>query len=91
MPGVNIGVIAEQAQVATSTIRYYERIGLLPPPKRVSGRRQYDSSILKKLRVIQAGSTSRFDAGRNSNALARLSRGHATCRTLAEVVDCEAD
>ncbi len=53
MPWVNIGVIAEQAHVATSTIRYYERIGLLPPPKRVSGRRQYDSSILKKLRVIQ--------------------------------------
>ena len=53
MPLVNIGVIAGQAHVATSTIRYYERIGLLPLPKRASGKRQYDKSILKKIRVIQ--------------------------------------
>jgi MerR family transcriptional regulator, redox-sensitive transcriptional activator SoxR len=54
MPLVNIGVIAGQAHVATSTIRYYGRIGLLPPPRRVSGKRQYDSSVLKQLRVIQS-------------------------------------
>jgi len=53
MPLVNIGVIAAQAHVATSTIRYYERIGLLPLPQRVSGKRRYDHSILKELRVIQ--------------------------------------
>jgi MerR family transcriptional regulator, redox-sensitive transcriptional activator SoxR len=48
-----IGEIARRAGVATSTIRYYERIGLLPPTKRVSGKRRYDTSILQKLSVIR--------------------------------------
>jgi len=56
-----IGEIARRAGVATSTIRYYERIGLLPPSKRVSGKRRYEPEILRQLRFIrlaqQAGYT----------------------------------
>ena len=56
-----IGDIAQQAGVATSTIRYYERIGLLPPSTRVNTKRRYDTTILQKLNVIhmaqQAGFT----------------------------------
>jgi MerR family transcriptional regulator, redox-sensitive transcriptional activator SoxR len=48
-----IGEIACKAGVAASTIRYYERIGLLPAPERASGKRRYDLSILGKLRVIR--------------------------------------
>lgn len=47
-----IGEIAKQADVAPSTIRYYEQIGLLPPVQRVNGKRLYDSSVLQKLGVI---------------------------------------
>lgn len=57
---VSIGVIAQQAGIATSTIRYYERIRLLPPPKRVSGKRQYDNSILKKIGVIRVAQQAGF-------------------------------
>ena len=60
MPLVNIGVIAGQAHVATSTIRYYERIGLLPAPQRVNGRRRYDNSILKQLRLIHLAQQAGF-------------------------------
>jgi MerR family redox-sensitive transcriptional activator SoxR len=60
MPLVSIGAIAEQAHIATSTIRYYERIGLLPPPQRANGRRRYDSSILKKLRLIRLAQQAGF-------------------------------
>jgi MerR family transcriptional regulator, redox-sensitive transcriptional activator SoxR len=56
-----IGDIARRVGVATSTIRYYERIGLLPPCKRVNTKRRYDASVLQKLNVIhmaqQAGFT----------------------------------
>jgi MerR family transcriptional regulator, redox-sensitive transcriptional activator SoxR len=38
--------------VNTSLIRYYERIGLLPPPERVSGQRRYDAAVLRRLAVI---------------------------------------
>lgn len=56
-----IGDVARQANVAASAIRYYESIGLLPPPARVNGRRRYDETVLRKLGVIrlaqQAGLT----------------------------------
>jgi len=49
---LRIGEVAAQAGVNTSLIRYYERIGLLPPPERVSGQRRYDGAILRRLSVI---------------------------------------
>jgi len=58
---LDIGVIARQAGVRPSAIRYYERVGLLEPPPRVGGRRQYDPRVLHRLAVIgvaqQAGFT----------------------------------
>ncbi len=36
-----------------SSIRYYEEIGVLPQPSRISGRRAYDSSTVRMLEVIQ--------------------------------------
>jgi MerR family redox-sensitive transcriptional activator SoxR len=50
--GLRIGEVAQQAGVNTSLIRYYERIGLLPPPERVSGQRRYDAAVLRRLAVI---------------------------------------
>src|SRR4051794_34631539 len=49
---MRIGEVAQQAGVRTSLIRYYERIGLLPAPKRVSGQRRYDTAVLRRLAVI---------------------------------------
>lgn len=48
-----IGEISKMSGVESSTIRYYERIGLLPPSKRVNTKRRYDSSILEKLGLIR--------------------------------------
>jgi DNA-binding transcriptional MerR regulator len=48
-----IGEIARRAGVQTSTLRYYERIGLLPPPARESGRRRYRVEVLDRLTVIR--------------------------------------
>ena len=47
-----IGDVAARAGIATSRIRYYEEIGLLPAPERVSGQRRYDDSVLRRLSVI---------------------------------------
>ncbi len=49
---LTIGEAAERAQVATSTIRYYERRGLLVPDARVSGQRRYRESTLRRLIFI---------------------------------------
>jgi MerR family redox-sensitive transcriptional activator SoxR len=52
LPELTIGEVARRAGVATSSIRYYERIGLLPKPERVSGQRRYGADILGKLGFI---------------------------------------
>jgi MerR family redox-sensitive transcriptional activator SoxR len=57
---MSIGEIARRAGVETSTIRYYERIGLLPRPKRVNGRRVYEEDVLKWLAVIKATKAAGF-------------------------------
>ncbi|HTL83570.1 MAG TPA: MerR family transcriptional regulator [Acidimicrobiia bacterium] len=47
-----IGELAERAQVPTSTVRYYERRGLLPPDTRRSGQRRYRAESLRRLVFI---------------------------------------
>jgi MerR family redox-sensitive transcriptional activator SoxR len=54
MKELSIGEVARYAGIETSAIRYYESVGLLPPPKRINGRnRRYESSVLKRLGLIQ--------------------------------------
>ena len=52
---LTIGAVAELAGKRASSIRYYEQIGLLPPPARVSGRRVYGPATVRTLAVIETG------------------------------------
>lgn len=47
-----IGEAAQQAGVPSSTLRYWERVGLLPAPQRVGGRRRYDADDQRRLQVV---------------------------------------
>ena len=49
---LSIGDIAEAAGVPTSTVRYYERRGLLLPDAWQSGQRRYRDSTLRRLVFI---------------------------------------
>ena len=49
---LGIGEVARITGRAASAIRYYESIGLLPEPVRVSGRRRYPADVLQSLAVI---------------------------------------
>ena len=53
MPPFTISEVARQIGLQPSAIRYYERIGLLPPAQRISGQRHYDSTILYRLAIVQ--------------------------------------
>lgn len=49
-----IGILAQRADVAVDTIRYYERERLLPEPERKSsGYRQYDEQAVERVRFIR--------------------------------------
>jgi MerR family redox-sensitive transcriptional activator SoxR len=49
---LTIGEVAERAHVATSTIRYYERRGLLAADARRSGQRRFRDATLRRLVFI---------------------------------------
>lgn len=51
---LSIGAAAREAGVGIDTIRYYEREGLLPEPRRrPSGYRQYDAGAVAQLHFIR--------------------------------------
>jgi MerR family transcriptional regulator, redox-sensitive transcriptional activator SoxR len=49
LEGMSIGEVAQKAGVRSSTLRYYESIGLLPTPERENGRRRYDGEVLREV------------------------------------------
>ena len=53
-PHFTIGAVARGAGVGIDTIRYYEREGLMPAPRRRdSGYRDYDRGAVERLRFIR--------------------------------------
>src|SRR5262249_55221182 len=59
-PELTIGEVARRAGVATSSIRYYESIGLLPEPDREGGQRRYSEDILGRLAFIGTAKAAGF-------------------------------
>jgi len=56
-----MGALARAAGVPTSTVRYYERVGLLTPEGRSGGNyRSYTDRSLERLRFIRAAQTNGF-------------------------------
>jgi DNA-binding transcriptional MerR regulator len=49
---LTIGELAHRTGVATSALRYWEELGLLPAPARVSGQRRYPPSAVELVGVI---------------------------------------
>lgn len=57
----SIGRLASEAEVPTSTVRYYERIGLLAPSGRTGANyRYYGHGALERLRFIRAAQATGF-------------------------------
>jgi len=51
---MTIGALALVTQSPVQTIRYYERIGLLPaPPRTLAGRRAYDDTHRRRLNIVR--------------------------------------
>lgn len=51
---LKIGQVAALANVSIDTIRYYERIGLLPPTaRRSSGYRSFDAKVVERIKLIK--------------------------------------
>jgi DNA-binding transcriptional MerR regulator len=49
---LTIGELAKRTGVATSALRYWEEVGLMPAPVRISGQRRYPPSAVERVGVI---------------------------------------
>ena len=79
------GQLANQAGVNSETIRYYEKIGLMPNPARsAAGHRMYDQSHLKRLSFIRRSRELGFSLQEIHELLQLVDGGDYTC---AEVRD----
>jgi MerR family mercuric resistance operon transcriptional regulator len=78
--GVSIGALSKRTGVNIETIRYYERIGVMPAPERTEGGfRTYREDHLKRLSFIRRGRELGFSLA-DLRGLLRLVDGHAyTC------------
>jgi DNA-binding transcriptional MerR regulator len=88
---LTIGELALQADVAATTLRYYEKIGLIHSPARVGGQRRYDDSILARLDVIRLCKAAGFALDEIQLLFADDSPGRPTSRALAETKLAEID
>lgn len=84
---LTIGEAADRAGIRASAIRYYERVGLLPEPERVSGQRRYDEGIIRRLELIAVAKEAGFTLDEVRTLLESADRGdpaHRQLRALAE-------
>ena len=85
---VTIGRLADELGVSVDTVRYYERRGLLPEPRRTdAGYRSYGDDDRRRLAFIlrakQLGFTLREIAGLVEHAVARSGDAAAAVRAAA--------
>jgi len=57
---MRISEVAVRTGVLATTIRFYENIGLLPPPHRLNGHRVYGTDVLDRLTLIRFGQNAGF-------------------------------
>jgi MerR family mercuric resistance operon transcriptional regulator len=85
--GVHIGELSKRTRCNIETIRYYERIALLPAPARSAGRyRVYDTNDVRRLTFIRRARELGFtlDAVRTLLALSD-ENGSAACAEVRQL------
>ena len=79
---MKIGELASQAGVSVDTVRFYERVGVLPAPARTaSGYRDYEPDIVDRIRLTRELQAIGFTLNDAIDALAAHDAGGATCES----------
>jgi DNA-binding transcriptional MerR regulator len=79
---VKIGEVAREAGVSVDTVRFYERVGVLPAPERTeSGYRDYEPRTVERIRFTRELQAIGFTLADAVDALAAHDAGGATCES----------
>ncbi len=84
---LTIGELARRAGVTASALRYYEELGLLPAPARISGQRRYPESAARLVAAIGLYSDAGFTLAEQKALIAADTAGwrQVAQRKLAEL------
>jgi MerR family redox-sensitive transcriptional activator SoxR len=82
---MTIGELAAQSGVPASTIRYWERVGVLPKPVRASGQRRYPVGAAHQLAVIRLAQACGFSLDATRHLLHGFGSGVAASRRWQEL------
>jgi MerR family transcriptional regulator, mercuric resistance operon regulatory protein len=85
---MRVGQLAKAVGVSVETVRYYQRIGLLPVPKNMRGIRRYADLDLARLRFIRRAQQLGFSLD-DIRTLLRLSR--ADCQDVQSIAHGKLD
>src|SRR5690349_23880320 len=80
---LTIGELARRAGVTASALRYYEELGLLPPPARISGQRRYPESAARLVGAILLYSDAGFTLAEQKALMASHKSACGEWRRLA--------
>lgn len=95
MTGLTIGKVAGRAGVKIDTLRYYERQGVLAPPKRTgSNYRVYTEDAVRRVRFVKRAQELGFSLAEIKDLLELRVSDTASCadvrdQALAKVADLE--
>lgn len=80
---LSIGEVAAKAGIRTSSIRYYESVGVLAEPERAAGRRRYKPEVLDRLRFVDVAQRAGFSLAEIRELLEGADSGRASERLQA--------
>ncbi len=87
-----IGQLAREADVPTSTVRYYERRGLLRPESRSRGNyRQYGEKALDRLRFVRSAQAAGFTLSDITALLSYQDDDAAPCKEVQDLIAARLD
>lgn len=85
---MRIGELARQTGVPDKTIRYYEQVGLLPPPQRMENNyRLYAPEIVDRLRFIVSARRLGLSLREIAAVLTLNDRGEVPCGEMLATLD----
>ncbi len=90
MKKLKIGEVAKKANVGVETVRFYERIGLIPCPCRLqSGYRQYSEDAVKRIQFIKNAKELGFSLKEISELFALRVRSKARCGDIKKKAEAK--
>ncbi len=88
MTPLHIGALAKLAGVKSDTVRFYERVGLLPKPQRsTNGYRTYEKDDLSRIRFIRKAQAVGFSLDEIRRILSFHGESPKTCRCVIAMAE----